>query len=425
MIGVFFMKTTAVRLYGKRDMRIEEFTLPELGAGEICMRVLCDSLCTSTYKAAIQGNAHKRVPEDIAENPIVIGHEMCGEIVSVGKDVDKKWQIGQRVVIQPALKLDNYRDPGYSYPYIGGNMTYAIVPEIVLERGCLLPYGGDSYFKGSLAEPLACVLRGFKGLYHTDYTNYVRTDGAKKGGKLAILGGAGPMGLASVEIAIGYAHCGKVVVTDINESRLDYAKTKCPVENAAKRGTELVYLNTAQTEDAVKALLDISDGGFDDVFVMVPVPELLTVAEAICTTDGCINFFAGPAVHSLPGSLNLYRVHYDGIHLVGTAGSIPEDMEDVITLIEQGAINPGVMVSHILSLNDVPETILAMEHPNGAKKVCYNTLDIPFVAVADFARLGETDPMWAQLDAIVKRNGGLWCAEAESYLLAHAPKKQE
>lgn len=417
------MKTTAVRLYGARDLRIESFDLPEVGAEEVLMRVVSDSLCASTYKAVIQGTAHKRVPPDVAEHPIVIGHEMCGEIVQVGSGIADRWQVGQRVVIQPALKLENNYDPGYSYPYVGGNMTYAVVPEIVLERGCLLPYGGDSFYKGSLVEPIGCVLRAFKGLYHTDYTTYTRTDGAKRGGRLAILGGAGPMGLAAVELAVHYAGCSQVVVTDLNQERLDYAAEKCTPADAKKSGCELIYCNTSDTKDPAAMLSELSNGGFDDVMVMVPVAPLLTMAEKIARFDGCINFFAGPAVHDLQGSLNLYRVHYDGIHLVGTAGSIPEDTVDTIALIEQGVINPGVMVSHILGLDAVPETIFAMEHANGAKKICYNGLDIPLVALSDLAELGKTNPMWRELADIVKRNGNVWSPEAEKYLLENAPRK--
>lgn len=416
------MKTKAVRLYGSKDLRVESFELPQINSNEVLMRVDTDSLCTSTYKAVIQGPEHKRVPADVAENPVIIGHEMCGEILEVGDKLTDKWSVGQRVVIQPALKLENNFDPGYSYKYIGGNSTYAIVPEIVLERGCLLPYNGDSFYKGSLVEPIGCVLRAFKGLYHTDYTTYTRTDGAKRGGKLAILGGAGPMGLSAIDLAINYAGCSQVVVTDLSQERLDYAARMCTVEDAKKAGCELVYCNTSEYENPAEELLKISDGGFDDVFVMVPVAALLTMAEKIAGFDGCINFFAGPAVHDLQGSLNLYRVHYDGIHLVGTAGSIPEDTEDTIALIEQGKINPGVMVSHILGLNAVPETIMAMEKPGGAKKVCYNALDIPLVALSDFEKLGETNPLYKALDEIVKRNGGTWCAEAEKYLLENAPR---
>ena len=416
------MKTKAVRLYGANDMRLEEFELPEISEDEVLLRVVTDSLCTSTYKAVVQGPAHKRVPPDIAENPIIIGHEMCGEIVEVGAALTEQWKVGQKIVIQPALKLENNYDPGYSYPYIGGAATYAVVPKVVLERSCMIPYEGDAFFKGSLVEALGCILRGYKGLYHTDYETYIRTDGAKRGGKIAILGGAGPMGIGTVELASGYAGASLCVVTDLNDDRLAYAEAKSSPAAAAEKGCKLVYVNTSGMEDPAKELLEMSEGGFDDVFVMVPVPALFSMAEQICREDGCINFFAGPAVHNMPGSLNLYRVHYDGIHVVGTAGSIPEDTVDTIHLIEENAINPGALVSHILGLAAVPDAIMAMAKPNGAKKVCYNALDLPLIDLADLEELGKTNPLYAELDRIVKANDGLWCAEAEAYLLANAPK---
>ena len=416
------MKTMAVRLYGANDIRLEEFELPAITADEVLIRVVSDSVCASTYKAIKQGPAHKRVPNDVAENPVIIGHEMCGQILEVGENCKDSWCVGQKVVIQPALKLPTGYDPGYSYPYIGGNTQYAVVPKIVLERGCLLPFDGKGFFKGSLVESLGCIIRGYKGLYHTDYTNYLRTDGAKKGGKVAILGGAGPMGIGAVELAVGYAGVSQVVVTDLNQDRLDYAAKMCSPKKAAEKGVALHYVNTSGMADPAAFLLELSEGGFDDVFVMVPVAALFTMSEKICREDGCINFFAGPTVHDLPGSLNLYRVHYDGIHVVGTAGSIPEDMTDIIHLIEEDKINPGALVSHILGLNAVSDTLYAMEKPSGAKKVCYNALDLPLIAIADLPGLGKTDPMYAELARIVERNGGLWCAEAEEYLLANAPR---
>ncbi len=296
------------------------------------------------------------------------------------------------------------------------------MPKVVLERGCLLPYEGDAYFKGSLCEALACVIRGYKGLYHTDYTNYARTDGAKVGGKIAILGGAGPMGIGAVELAMGYAGVSQVVVTDLNQSRLDYAARMVPVQKAKDKGVDLQYINTSFMDDPTEELLKLSDGGFDDVLVMVPVPALFSMAEKLCREDGCINFFAGPPVHDLQGSLNLYRVHYDGIHVVGTAGSIPEDMTDIIHLIEKDSINPGALVSHILGLNAVEDTLYAMASPNGAKKVCYNELDLPLIAIDDLEELGKDNALYHALAEIVKRNGGIWCAEAEEYLLANAPR---
>lgn len=411
------METKAVRLYGENDLRLESFELPKTGENEVLMRVMTDSLCQSTFKAVRQGKNHKRVPDDVDKNPVIIGHEMCGEIIEVGKNLTGKWKVGQKVIIQPALKLENGHDPGYSYPYIGGAATYALVPEIVLERGCLLPFEGEGWYKGSLVEAIGCVLRGFKGLYHTDYENYVRTDGAKVGGKLAILGGAGPMGLAAAALASAYAKSSLVAVVDINEERLKLAKRRYPPEKAAKSGANLVYVNTSGVDDPAKLLRELSDGGFDDIFVMVPVGGLFTLAGEIAAEDGCINFFAGPADHALTAGINLYRIHYDGIHVVGTAGSIPDDTVDTIRLIENGVIDPAIMVSHILGLGAYADTIFAMGKPVGAKKLCYNHLDLPLVSLDDLGRLGMTDPRFRELDRLVNENGGLWSKAAEDYLL--------
>jgi hypothetical protein len=67
------MKTKAVRLYGEKDLRLEEFDLPDIKEDEILAHVMVDSLCMSSYKALNLGKNHKRVPEDVAENPVIIG----------------------------------------------------------------------------------------------------------------------------------------------------------------------------------------------------------------------------------------------------------------------------------------------------------------------------------------------------------------
>lgn len=416
------MKTTAVRLHGAMDLRLDEFELPALGEKEILVHFVTDSLCASTYKAVKLGTNHKRVPPDVAENPVMVGHEMCGVIEAVGSAVDPGWRVGQKVILQAALKLESGYDLGYSYPYIGGASTYAVVPELVLERNCLIPYDGDGYYKASMVEPLACCYRGFLGCYHTDYTTYTRTDGTKKGGRIAILGGSGPMGLGCIELAYGFAGASQVVVTGRNRTRLESAAAKCSPEYAKERGCELIYLCTTESEDPVAKLLEISCGGFDDVFVMAPSAELFQMAEQICREDGCINFFAGPPQHDLQGSLNLYRIHYEGIHVLGTGGSIPQDMRDVLGLIESDAVRPAALISHILGINAYVDTIMAMETPGGAKKLCYTGLDIPLIALDELDEWGKKDPLYAELAVIVKKNGGLWCVEAEEYLLANAPR---
>lgn len=111
------MKTTALRLYGKRDLRLETFDLPEMQEDEILATVVTDSLCLSSWKEANLGENHKKVPDDVATNPIIIGHEFCGDILAVGKKWQHKFQPGQRYVIQANLQLPDRPDcPGYSFP---------------------------------------------------------------------------------------------------------------------------------------------------------------------------------------------------------------------------------------------------------------------------------------------------------------------
>ena len=133
------MKTKAVRLYGKNDLRLEEFELPAIKDDEILAHIISDSLCMSSYKAAVQGANHKRVPMDVAENPVIIGHEFSGEIIEVGKKWEYKFKTGQKFAIQPALNYQgSLRAPGYSFRYIGGDATYIIIPNEVMEMNCLL-----------------------------------------------------------------------------------------------------------------------------------------------------------------------------------------------------------------------------------------------------------------------------------------------
>lgn len=416
------MKTTAVRLYGENDLRLEEFELPALGDNEILMRVVSDSVCLSTYKAVIQGTRHKRVPKDVATNPIIVGHEMCGEIVEVGANLQDQWKSGQRAVIQPALNLpDNDYSIGYSYPYFGGSMTYGVVPSVVTERNCILPYDG-SFFKGSLVEPITCVLRGFKGMYHVDPTTYEMVPGVKKGGKIAILGGAGPMGLGAIDIALNLEQPSMIVVTDIDAERLAWASRVFKVEEAKKKGIELVYVDASKVENQVEYLNDISDGGFDDIFVMIPNQSVIEIADKITRKDCCINFFAGPTDREFAARINFYRVHYDSVHYLGTGGGSPQDMIDSIKLIEDGILNPATMITHVGGLDSVVDAINGMDKPDGLKKLSYSGIKMPMVAISDLAELGKENELFRALSEIVNANNGLWCDEAERYLLEHAER---
>ncbi|MEG0585941.1 MAG: zinc-binding dehydrogenase [Christensenellaceae bacterium] len=415
------MKTKAVRLYGKSDLRLEEFELPEITDDEILARVISDSLCMSSYKAAIQGSDHKRVPNDVAQNPVIIGHEFCGEVVKVGKNNAHLAAAGDKFTVQPAMFYQNTLDsPGYSFPYYGGDATYIIIPRQVFIMNCFLKYESDAFYYGSLAEPMSCILGGFHTNYHTKLGSYVHDMGIVKDGKMAILAGVGPMGLGTIDFAL---HCDRrpklLVVTDIDQVRIDRAKSIFSEEYAAKIGIELHYVNTSQKDEAY--VIGLTGGtGFDDVFVLAPVKPVVEMGDRLLGTDGCLNFFAGPTNPQFAAEFNFYNVHYSSTHICGNTGGNTDDMREALAMMSAGKINPSVMITHVGGLNCVAEVTLALHDIPGGKKLIYNQIDLPLTAIDDFEELGKTNPMFAQLAEIVKKSKGLWSAEAEKFLLANA-----
>jgi len=416
------MKTTAVRLYGVNDLRMETFELPPIKPGEILAKVISDSICMSSHKAADQGPAHKRVPDDVATNPVIIGHEFCGIIEEVGAEWQGQFKKGQKFTIQPAL---NYKgslaSPGYSYPYVGGNATYVIIPREVMELGCLLDYQADGYFLGSLTEPMSCIVGTFHAHYHTTNGIYEHRMGIVEGGKLALLACAGPMGLGAIDYAL---HCDRkpslVVVTDIDDARLQRAASIITVEEAKKQGIRLVYMNTSGN-DAVKELMALTDGkGYDDVMVYAPVAPVIEQGDAILARDGCLNFFAGPSNPDFYAKMNFYNVHYASTHIVGTSGGNTDDMKESLAMMAAGKLNASAMVTHIGGLDCVADTTIRYNEIKAMKRLVYCHISMPLTAIDDFEKLGESDPMYKELAAITKRNNGLWNTEAENYLLAHA-----
>ena len=416
------MKTKAVRIYGVNDLRLEEFELPEIAEDEVLVHVISDSICMSSHKAAMQGASHKRVPDDCAENPTIIGHEFCGVIEKVGAKWQDKFAPGEKFSIQPAHnKNGSLSAPGYSYRFCGGDSTYCIIPPEILEMDCLLKYNGDAYFYGSLAEPMSCIIGGCHANYHTKGGSYVHDMGIKEGGAAAILAGAGPMGLGAVDYLIS---CDRrpslLIVTDIDAARLARAAQILPVEKAAKNGVKLMYLNTANFDDPIAYMKKFAPEGFNDVFVYAPVKPVVEMGDALLAKDGCLHFFAGPTNPAFSAMFNIYNVHYAAPHIVGTSGGNTDDMREALAMMEAGAINPAAMITHICGLDAVAATTIDLDKIPGGKKLCYTNISLPLTAIADFAEFGKTDPMFAELAKICDAAGGLWCAEAEKYLLANA-----
>ena len=418
-----YMKTKAVRIYGKRDLRLEEFELPPLQDDEIFAKVVSDSICMSSHKAALQGADHKRVPDDIHINPTMIGHEFAGIILEVGKKWQHKFSKGQKFSIQPAMSQTGTLDaPGYSFRYIGGDATHIIIPNIVMEADCLLPYNGEAFFAASLAEPMSCIIGAFHASYHIPPGTYVHEMGIKKGGKMAILAGVGPMGLGAIDYVLHQDRKpGLIVVTDIDETRLAMAACLFPPEHAAEMGIKLEYVNTGKTFSPVRQLRELSGGtGFDDVFIFAPVKQVIEQGDAILGFDGCLNFFAGPTNPDFRAEFNFYNVHYAFTHIVGTSGGNTDDMREALKLLSEEKINPAVMITHVGGLDAVVDTTLNLPNIPGGKKLIYTNISMPLVSLHKLEEKGAHNKLYAELNEIVSKTGYIWSLEAERYLLANA-----
>ena len=271
------------------------------------------------------------------------------------------------------------------------------------------------------SEPYA--VRTTLGSIYAD-THFVVGVPIESGGKMAMLASVGPMGLGAIDYAL---HCDRrpslLVITDIDDARLERAQSIYTVEHAKEMGVELHYVNTAKPGCDTNYLRELSGGtGYDDVFVFAPVRPVVEQGDRILGKDGCLNFFAGPTNTEFKAEFNFYNVHYASTHIVGTSGGNTADMIESLELMSQGRLNPAVMVTHIGGLNAVIDTTLNLPKIPGGKKLIYNNINLELTAIADFEEKGKTDPLFAGLAEIMKRSNNLWCAEAEKYLLEHAPK---
>jgi len=418
------MKSKAVLLYGKNNLKLEEIDLPEIGPDELLVKIVSDSICMSTWKAVAGAETHKRIPRDIAHSPIIIGHEFSGKIVGVGVKWKDKYAVGEKFSLQPFLNTeDNLNAPGYSYKNIGGAATYAVVPNEVLEQKCLQPYTGKPYYYGSLSEPYCCVINAVKSSYHTRPGSHLPVPGIKKGGNLLLLAGTGPMGFAALDYVLNTPlPLQRVVVTSRNKTKLDKMERAFAADSNPQKAVELKYVYTPANSEYTGTLSELSGKeGFDDIFVFAPSEELIETADSLLAKDGCLNFFAGPSDHNFTARVNFFNIHYNSTHVVGTSGGTSADMEEALRLFEEGNLNPSRLVTHIGGLNTVPESTLNLPNIGGGKKLIYTHLNLELTALSDFKKLGANDPFFNKLALIIGKTGGEWSPEAENFLLANGP----
>ncbi len=239
---------------------------------------------------------------DVAEHPTIVGHEFCGVITEVGENWKNKYKPGQGFAIQPAhFYKGSQMAPGYSYQYCGGDSQYSNIPIETLLTDNLLTYNSDTYFYGSLAEPMSCIIGTFHAMYHTKPGSYEHQMGIVEGGKMAMLASVGPMGLGAIDYAL---HCDRrpslLVITDIDDARLERAQSIYTVEHAKEMGVELHYVNTAKPGCDTNYLRELSGGtGYDDVICFAPVrPSLSRPAISLVSTAASTSLLARPIASS-------------------------------------------------------------------------------------------------------------------------------
>lgn len=410
------MITQAVRLYGKKDLRLESFELPQITNDEILVSVIVDSMCMSSLKLVNQGEDHKKTPPDLKNNPIIIGHECCGEILQVGKNWQHKFKPGQKYVVQANLQLaDSPYCVGYSYPYTGGCATYMIINHDVLKQDCLIPYEGKTYFEGALIEPLSCIIGAFNANYHLKPNSYDHVMGIKPDGDLLILGGTGPMGMLAIDYALGGPIKPKnVIITGRNKEKIEHLKTLYPPRN----GINLEFVDVSNADNQLALLKSKSPkNSFDDVFVFLPSQELVRLASQLLAFDGCLNFFAGPQDKNFMAEINFYDVHYNFTHIVGTSGGNTDDMRSAVKLIESGAVNVAKIISHIMGINKASEITKIQDTIKGGKKLVYTHKCFDLKNLESLTDSADD----ITLKKILNKNHGIWSKEAEDFILNYLP----
>jgi L-iditol 2-dehydrogenase len=338
----------AAMYYNNRDVRIQEMPTPKIGAQELLVKVMASGICGSDV---MEWYRLKRAP-------LVLGHEISGEVVAAGKEV-KGFKVGDRVFVShhvpcnacyyclsghhtccETLHTTNY-DPG-------GFSEYIRVPAINVARGTFLLPEELSYEKGVFIEPLACVLRA------------QRLAGLKPRQTVCILG-SGVSGLLHLLLAKAKG-AGKIIMTDISEARL---------RKAEKLGAD-VACNAKS--DLVSEIRRVNDKRLADVTIIC-TSALPAFTQALKSVEraGTVLFFA-PTEPGIEFPLVLNEFWRNGITLLSSYGNSPVDAHEAIELLRTKKIPVMELISHRLCL---AETSLGFSLVAEAKE-CLKVIIEPF-----------------------------------------------
>lgn len=311
--------------YNNNDVRLKDIPRPDIGSGELLVKVIASGICGSDVLEWYR----------IKKAPLVLGHEITGEIVDKGKDV-KKYKVGQRVFVSHHVPCNTCRyclagnhtvcqtlhTTNY---YPGGFSEFIRVPKINVEKGIFLLPKETSFEEGTFIEPLACVVRGQR------MANLVSSQ------TLLILG-AGISGLLHLLAALA-SGVKRIIVTDINDYRLNIAK-----ELGA---SEIINAK----DDVVSCLRKVNEGRLADLVVIsTGAKEAFMQSLKLVDRAGTILCFAATEPNeTLPIPVNEFW--RQSIRILHSYGASPQDISGAIELMLKKKLNLTRLISHKLPLD--------------------------------------------------------------------------
>ncbi|MDX2181822.1 MAG: zinc-binding dehydrogenase [Bryobacteraceae bacterium] len=338
-------KMLAAVLYGKEQVKVEPVAVPEIGSGDILVRVKAALTCGTDVKVFRRGyHARMIVP------PALFGHELAGDIVAVGRDV-VRWRTGQRIMAANSAPCGrcfycqkNVENLCEDLLFNNGAYAeYIRIPERIAERNTYELPGHVSYQDAALAEPLACVLRG------VDESNI-------RAGDNVVIIGLGPIGLMFVRVAA--LKGARVIAIGRRPMQLD---------RAASLGAQ-VLLTADDDLNIVTAVRDVTkDHGADIAIEAVGSPQTWQQAVQMVRRGGTVNFFGGcPSDTTVP--IDTQHLHYSEITLKASFHHTPAHIRAALDMITQGHITARQFVNSEAPLSKLLDVFKHLMSHNGHLK---------------------------------------------------------
>ena len=336
---------TAAVLYGKEDVKIEQVAIPQLGPGDILVRVKAALTCGTDVKVFRRGyHARMIMP------PALFGHELAGDIVATGGAVTR-FRVGQRVVAANSApcgecfyckrELENLcEDLLFNN---GAYAEYIRIPGRIVEKNLYAVPESVDYMDAALSEPLACVLRG------------IEESNVRRGDTVVVIG-LGPIGLMFVRM-----------LTVMGARVIAMARRQVQLDDARRMGAaELI--STVETDDVIGAVRALTDGrGADVVIEAVGKPEVWDLSVRLLRKGGTVNFFGGcPAETQVQLDTNL--LHYSELTCKASFHHTPRLIQKALQAVTRGEIRARDFVVGEEPLHKIKEVLRYLMNSSGRMK---------------------------------------------------------